>query len=73
MHFSVSNIERCQEGMFEYRNRFGAMVDALNWAFKGSGAPNVDVIVLVKLDGYQAEMEISQPCLLCLINHQASR
>ena len=36
--------------MFEYRNRFGAMVDALNWAFKGAGDPNVDVIVLVKLD-----------------------
>ena len=59
--------------MFEHRNCFGAMGDAVSRAFKAGGAPNVDVIVLVKLDGYQAEMEISQPCLLCLINHQASR
>ena len=44
-YYALFSICGCEEGMFEYRNRSGSMVDAVNWALKDAGDPNVDLVV----------------------------
>ena len=44
-YYALFNICSCQEGMLVYMNCFGSMVDAVNWALKDAGDPNVDLVV----------------------------